>query len=88
MINIYFNPIQLHPLRSHGIKNYFSMGLDLILTALRRNVQSVRFSNSITLRFFDFQALDPKFVLALEPKVLKVKGSSYGNKPSIYVRKS
>ena len=30
---------------------------------------------------------DPKFYLALEPKVLKLEGSSFGNSPSIYVLK-
>ena len=35
----------------------------------------------------DFQALDPKFVLTLEPKVWKLEGSSFGHKPSIYVLK-
>ena len=33
-------------------------------------------------RFFNFQALDPKFVLALEPKVLKLEGSSFEKLPS------
>ena len=31
------------------------------------------------MRFFNFQALDPNFVLALEPRVLKLEGSSYAN---------
>ena len=39
------------------------------------------------LRFFKVQALDPKFVLALKPRVLKLEGSSYGIRPSIYVLK-
>ena len=29
------------------------------------------------LSLFNFQALDPKFVLALEPRVLELEGSSY-----------
>ena len=37
------------------------------------------------LRFIDFQALDTKFVLALEPKVLKLEGSSFGIRPFNYV---
>ena len=37
------------------------------------------------LRFVDLQPLDPKFHLALEPKVLKLKVLSFGNRPSIYV---
>ena len=31
----------------------------------------------------NFQALDPKFVLALEHRVLKLEGSSFGNRPYI-----
>ena len=38
--------------------------------------------------FVDFQALDPKFHLALEPKVLKLEGSSFGNMLSIYILKN
>ena len=37
------------------------------------------------LRFIEFQALDLIFVLALEPKVLKLEGSSFEIRPSIYV---
>ena len=37
------------------------------------------------LRHFNFQALGPKFVLSLEPRVLKVEGSFFGIRPSIYV---
>ena len=36
------------------------------------------------LRVFNFQALDPKFVLALEPRVLELEGSSFGIRPYIY----
>ena len=39
------------------------------------------------MRFVDFQALDPKFQLALEPKVLKLEGPSFENMTSIYVLK-
>ena len=39
----------------------------------------------LPLSFADFQALDLKFHLALKPKVLELKGSSFGNKLSIYV---
>ena len=35
----------------------------------------------------DFQALNPKFVMALEPKLLKLDGLSFGTRPSIYVLK-
>ena len=45
-------------------------------------VQSVPIQKS---EIFNFQALDPKFVLALEPRVLKLEGSSFGVRPSIYV---
>ena len=33
-----------------------------------------------------FHALDPKFNLVLEPQVLKLKVSSFGNGPFIYVK--
>ena len=39
------------------------------------------------LRFFKVQALDPKFVLALEPRVLKLEDSSFGIRLYIYVLK-
>ena len=48
---------------------------------------SVWFSNYKILRLVDFQALHPKFVLALEPKVFQLEGSSFGNRPSIHVQK-
>ena len=37
------------------------------------------------LRFVDLQPLDPKFHLALEPKVLKLEDTPSGIKPSSYV---
>ena len=39
------------------------------------------------MRLFDFQALDPNIVWALEPKVLKLEVSSFRARPSIYVLK-
>ena len=39
------------------------------------------------LRLTDFQARDPNFVLALELRVLKLEGSSYDIRPSIYILK-
>ena len=39
------------------------------------------------MRFFNFQALDPKFVSALETRVLKLEGSTFGIRPSIYALK-
>ena len=48
---------------------------------------SVPFSNNKILRFVDFQARDPKFQLAPKQKVLKLKGSSFGNMSSFYVLK-
>ena len=35
-------------------------------------------------RLVDFQSLYPKFVLSQEPKVWKIKGSSFGNRPSMF----
>ena len=64
-------------------KNQRSTCLGLILTALGSR-ESPIFK---ILRLTDFQALDPNFVLALELKVLKLEGSSYGIRPSIYVLK-
>ena len=43
------------------------------------------FNREIT-KYVDFEALAPKFVLALEPTVLKLDGSSFG-RPFIYVLK-
>ena len=37
------------------------------------------------LRFIDCQALAPKYILALELTILKLEGSSFGIRPSIYV---
>ena len=51
-------------------------------------VQSVRFLISKILRLVNFQAMNPKYVLALEPKVLQLEGSSFGNRLSISVLKS
>ena len=48
---------------------------------------SIFLSNRKILRFVDFQALGPKIHVALEPKVLKLEGSSFGKRPSIYVLK-
>ena len=42
---------------------------------------------SLVLRFVNFQDLDPKFHLVLEPKVLKLEGLSFGNMVSIFVLK-
>ena len=39
------------------------------------------------LSLFNLQALDPKFVLALEPRVLELEGSSFGISRYIYVLK-
>ena len=44
-------------------------------------------SKSKILRSIDFQALDPNFCQALEPNILDLEGSSYGNRPSIYALK-
>ena len=38
------------------------------------------------LRFFDFQALASEFVFAREPTVLRLEGSSFGIRPSIYAQ--
>ena len=43
------------------------------------------FDSHLNLRFFNLQALDPKFVLALEPRILKLKGSSFGIRPYIFM---
>ena len=61
------------------------MYLSLILPP--SEVWSVPFLNSKILGLVNFQALDPKFHLALEPKVLKLEGSYFLNNPSIYVLK-
>ena len=37
------------------------------------------------MRFYDCQALGYKFVLALDPRDLKLEGSSIGIRPSIHV---
>ena len=37
------------------------------------------------LRLVGFPALDQKFVLALEPKIVRLEGSSFGNTPYIFV---
>ena len=37
------------------------------------------------LRFFDFQALASEFVFAQEPTVLRLEGSSFGIRDSIYI---
>ena len=50
-------------------------------------VRSVQFSKRKIFRLIDFQALDPKFHLALEPKVLKLKGSSFRYRSSIQILK-
>ena len=39
------------------------------------------------LRFFNFRAQGLNFVLALEPRVFKLDGSSFGIRPYIYVLK-
>ena len=39
------------------------------------------------LSLFNFQALDPNFVLAPEPRVWELEGSSFGMRPYIYVIK-
>ena len=49
-------------------------------------VQSIPFLNSAILRFIIYRlALAPKFVLALEPTVLKLEGLSFRIRHSIYV---
>ena len=50
-------------------------------------VRSLPFSNNKMLRFIDFKALDPNFVLAIELPIPKLEGSSYGMRPLIYVLK-
>ena len=54
------------------------MYLGFIFAVLR----SVPFQN---LRFFNFKALDPTFVLALEQSGLKLQDKSFGIRPSIYI---
>ena len=55
------------------------MCLGLILPA--------KVSHLKNLSLFNFEALDPKFILALEPRVLELKISSFGIRPYIYVLK-
>ena len=50
-------------------------------------VGSLPFLESKIYRSVHFQPLDPNFVWALEPTILKLEGSSFGNGPSIYVLK-
>ena len=47
----------------------------------------LQFPNSKILSFVDFEALDPRFPIALEPKVLMLERLSFGNSPSICVLK-
>ena len=67
------------------IKKKISALLALVLFGQPSEVGNLPLSNSKILKLTDFQALDPNFVLALELKVLKLEGSSYGIRPSIYV---
>ena len=61
------------------------MCLGLILVAFWSQKSPI-FKKQI-LNFCDFQAQNPNFHLALELKMLKLEGSSYGKNPSIYALK-
>ena len=51
------------------------------ITALKSEVRNVGFLNSKIVRLVDLLTLDPKYVLALDEKVLEPEGSSFGNRP-------
>ena len=56
----------------------------------RFNFTALRSSNCPIFKqqnLVDFQALDPTFHLALEPKILKLESSSFGNRQSIKRKK-